>query len=166
MSGEYHVTKSRPASLEEETRTVIEEARMVLPGIQAVFGFQLIAVFNNGFHSLTPPEQLMHLIALVLIMIAIALIMTPASYHRIAEKGTVSSRFVNIASRLLALAMFPLMLGMIADLFLVARLVLNNMTLSIAIAAVLVFVFFGLWYLFPWSERRFIRDGSNPVGEQ
>ncbi len=62
MSGEYHVTKSRPASLEEETRTVIEEARMVLPGIQAVFGFQLIAVFNNGFHSLTPPEQLMHLI--------------------------------------------------------------------------------------------------------
>jgi len=92
----------------------------------------------------------MHLIALVLIMIAIALIMTPASYHRIAEKGTVSSRFVNIASRLLALAMFPLMLGMIADLFLVARLVLNNVTLSIAIAAVLVFVFFGLWYLFPW----------------
>lgn len=88
MPGEYHVTKSRPASLEEETRTVIEEARMVLPGIQAVFGFQLIAVFNNGFHSLTPPEQLMHLNALVLIMIAIALIMTPASYHRIAEKGT------------------------------------------------------------------------------
>jgi hypothetical protein len=54
MPGEYHVTKSCPASLEEETRTVIEEARMVLPGIQAVFGFQLIAVFNSGFHSLPP----------------------------------------------------------------------------------------------------------------
>jgi predicted membrane protein len=139
---------------------------MVLPGIQAVFGFQLIAVFNNGFHSLTRSEQLMHLIALVLIMIAIALIMTPASYHRIAEKGAVSSRFVEIASRLLALAMFPLMLGMTADLFLVARLVLNNVAVSIAIAAVLVFVFFGLWYLFPWIERRFIRRGSNPVGEE
>jgi len=139
---------------------------MVLPGIQAVFGFQLIAVFNNGFHSLTRSEQLMHLIALVLIMIAIALIMTPASYHRIAEKGAVSSRFVEIASRLLALAMFPLMLGMTADLFLVARLILNNVALSIAIAAVLVFVFFGLWYLLPWIERRFIRGGSNPVREE
>ena len=166
MSGEYHVTKSRPASLEEETRTVIEEARMVLPGIQAVFGFQLIAVFNNGFHSLTPPEQLMHLSALILIMIAIALIMTPASYHRIAEKGTVSRRFVEIASRLLTLAMFPLMLGMTADLFLVARLVLNNVALSIAIAVVLVFVFFGLWYLFPWIERRLIRGGSNTVRKE
>jgi Family of unknown function (DUF6328) len=166
MPGEYHVSKARSASLEEETRTVIEEARMVLPGIQAVFGFQLIAVFNNGFHSLTPSEQLMHLVALVLIMIAIALIMTPASYHRIAERGAVSRRFVEMASRLLALAMFPLMLGMTADLFLVARLVLNNAALSTAISALLLFVFFGLWYLFPWIERRFIRSGSNPVREE
>ncbi|TLG71825.1 hypothetical protein [Methylocystis sp. B8] len=30
-------------------RGAIEEARMVLPGIQALFGFQLIAVFNNRF---------------------------------------------------------------------------------------------------------------------
>jgi hypothetical protein len=166
MPGEYHANETRPASLEEETRTVIEEARMVLPGIQAVFGFQLIAVFSNGFHSLTPPERLMHLIALILIMIAIALIMTPASYHRIAEKGTVSRRFVEIASRLLALAMFPLMLGMTADLFLVARLILNNVALSLAIAAALVCVFFGLWYLFPWIERRFIRGGSNTMREE
>jgi hypothetical protein len=162
MPGQYHATESRPAGLEEETRTVIEEARMVLPGIQALFGFQLIAVFNNGFHGLMPSEQRMHLIALVLTMIAIALIMTPASYHRIAEKGTVSRRFVEIASGLLALAMLPLMLGMTVDLFLVARLVLNNVTFSFGIAAVLLFVFFGLWYVFPWVERRFIRGCSNP----
>jgi hypothetical protein len=55
-----------------------------------------------------PSEQRMHLLALILTMIAIALIMTPASYHRIAEKGTVSRRFVEIASRLLAWAMLPL----------------------------------------------------------
>jgi len=166
MPGKCRAAESRPAGLEEETRTVIEEARMVLPGIQAVFGFQLIAVFNNGFHGLMPSEQFMHLIALILTMIAIALIMTPASYHRIAEKGTVSRRFVEIASRLLALAMLPLMLGMTIDLFLVARLVLNNVTLSVGIAAVLLFVFFGLWYVFPWIERRFIRGHSNPGTEE
>jgi hypothetical protein len=161
MTGKCRAAESRPASLEEETRTVIEEARMVLPGIQAVFGFQLIAVFNNGFHGLMPSEQRMHLLALILTMIAIALIMTPASYHRIAEKGTVSRRFVEIASRLLAWAMLPLTLGMTIDLFLVARLVLNNVTLSIGIAAVLLFVFFGLWYVFPGIERSLIRGRSN-----
>jgi hypothetical protein len=156
MPGEYHTTESRPASLEQETRTVIEEARMVLPGIQAVFGFQLIAVFNNGFHDLKPPEQLLHLGALLLVVIAIALIMTPASYHRITERGIVSQRFVEIASRLLALAMLPLMLGLTLDLFVVSRLILNDVAISIGIVAVLVIMFFGLWYVFPWIERRLL----------
>src|ERR1700694_2515161 len=48
---------ARPAvkieSLDAEARYTIEEARMVLPGIQAIFGFQLIAVFNQRFHDLT-----------------------------------------------------------------------------------------------------------------
>jgi hypothetical protein len=154
MSEEYHRSRSHSATLEEETRTIIEETRMVLPGIQALFGFQLIAVFNDGFHNLVPGEQRLHLIALPLVVLAIALIMTPASYHRIAEKGTVSGRFVEIASRLLAVAMFPLMLGISIDLFLVARLILHDVIVSVGIAAVLVIVFFGLWYLFPWTNKK------------
>ena len=34
--------------VEKMAQEAIEEARMVLPGIQALFGFQLIAVFNNA----------------------------------------------------------------------------------------------------------------------
>jgi hypothetical protein len=154
MPEEYHKSRSYPATLEEETRTIIEETRMVLPGIQALFGFQLIAVFNDGFHNLAPTEQLLHLMALLLVVLAIALIMTPASYHRIAERGTVSRRFVEIASWLLAAAMFPLMLGITIDLFLVARLILHDVTFSAGIAAVLVIVFFGLWYVFPWTNKK------------
>src|SRR6201982_4309680 len=86
-SQENQTTESPPASLEQETKTVIEEARMGLPGIQAVFGFQLIAVFNNGFNNLRPPEQVLHLAALLLVAVAIALIMTPASFRRLAENG-------------------------------------------------------------------------------
>ena len=82
MPSEYQNATVRPASLEEEIRTVIEEARMVLPGIQAFFGFQLIAVFNNRFQELTHTEQVFHLIALLLLAVSIALIMTPASYIR------------------------------------------------------------------------------------
>ena len=78
MPTEYQNATARPASLEEEIRTVIEEARMVLPGIQAFFGFQLIAVFNNRFQELTHTEQVFHLIALLLLAVSIALIMTPA----------------------------------------------------------------------------------------
>ncbi|HET9378246.1 MAG TPA: DUF6328 family protein [Chthoniobacterales bacterium] len=155
MPGEYHSTESHPASLEQETRTIIEETRMVLPGIQAVFGFQLIAAFNNRFQNLKPMERLLHLGA-----IAIALIMAPASYHRIAEKGIVSRRFVELGSRLLALAMLPLMLGLSMDQFVVSRLILNSLSISIEIAGLAPCLFFALWYFFPWMERRLGRPGK------
>ena len=150
---EYRNTESHPASLEQETRTVIEEARMVLPGIQSVFGFQLIAVFNNGFTKLQPSERSLHLIALILVTIAIALIMTPAAYHRIAEKGIVSRRFARLGSFLLACAMLPLMLGLSTDVFLVARLILNDFTGSIVLTSMVVLLFSTLWFLFPWIAR-------------
>jgi len=81
MQTQYHGSAERPASLEEETKTTIEEARMVLPGIQALFGFQLIAVFNTRFHDFGSLEQILHLVALLLVAFAIALIMTPAAYQ-------------------------------------------------------------------------------------
>jgi Family of unknown function (DUF6328) len=85
---------------------------------------------------------------------AVALIMTPAAYHRIAERGVVSRRFVQIASRLLATAMLPLALGLSLDVFLVARLILHDTEISVAVATVLLVLFFGLWYVFPWISRR------------
>ncbi len=74
-------------SLEQEATIILEESRMVLPGIQALFGFQLIAVFNQGFaEKLAPAEQIVHLLAFALVAIATALIITPAAYHRQAER--------------------------------------------------------------------------------
>jgi uncharacterized protein DUF6328 len=160
MSSDYHILTERPASLEEETRTTIEEARMVLPGIQALFGFQLIAVFNNRFHDFSGIEQTLHLIALLLVALAIALIMTPAAYHRTAERGTVSRRFIDLASRLLESALMPLMLGISLDLFLLGRLILNDQVLSAAIPIAMFLIFFALWYVFPWIAGILHRRGK------
>ena len=54
-----------PVSLEAAVSHLLEECRMVLPGLQALFGFQLIAVFSAGFEvQLSPFEQRLHLLAL------------------------------------------------------------------------------------------------------
>jgi hypothetical protein len=86
-----------------------------------------------------------------MVALAIALIMTPAAYHRIAERGIVSRRFVDLASRFLECAMVPMMLGISMDLFLLARLIFNNVPLSAAVAIAMLLVFFGFWYVFPWT---------------
>ena len=96
-------------SLKDALSHTLDEARMVLPGVQALFGFQLIAVFNDGFgEKLSHADQLVHLVALLLTVLATVLVMTPAALQRHAEPREVSERFVWLASNLLLAAMYPL----------------------------------------------------------
>ena len=142
-------------TLQQEAGIVLEEARTVLPGIQALFGFQLIAVFNQGFgEKLLQGEQRLHLLAFVLVAVATALIMTPAAYHRQAERHQVSAYFVRTASRLLTLALLFLMLGIGLDAFLVARVITGDLWVSATLAIVLALAFFGLWFVFPRLRAR------------
>ena len=71
--------KEQHEGLEKTAQAAIEESRMVLPGIQALFGFQLIATLNQGFHELSSSDQRLHYAALVLVTLAIAMIMAPGS---------------------------------------------------------------------------------------
>ena len=137
-------------TLPEAVTHLLEECRMVLPGIQALFGFQLIAVFNQTFgEKLTHTEQLFHLAAIGLVALAVALVMSPAALHRQTSPQAASKAFIRIASRLLLLSMFPLMLGISFDFYLIARLILNNTMISILLSALLLILFATLWFLLP-----------------
>lgn len=141
--------------LDSAASHILEECRMVLPGIQALFGFQLIAVFNQGFgEKLSHPEQLVHLIAIILTVLAMALVMTPAALHRQAEPKEVSERFVWLASHMVLAGMFPLALAVGLDAYVVASVVLKSDLLAAIVAIAILFVFAALWLFMPWREGR------------
>ena len=140
--------------LSEAVTHLLEECRMVLPGIQALFGFQLIVVFNPGFHErLSLTERGLHLTAIGLIVIAIALVMAPAAYHRQKDPQTISEQFVFIANRLLLYSMFPLMIALGLEFFLIARVITNHLWLSLILALVVESIFSTLWVLLPRSRK-------------
>lgn len=129
---------------------ILEEARMILPGTQTLFGFQLIVVFNARFHEhLSATEEYIHLGATMLVALATAMLIAPAAYHRIAEPETVSRKFVVLASRLLSLSLVPLALAICADFYLVASLVSANATVSLLLAGAVFVAFAGLWFILP-----------------
>jgi len=135
--------------LREATDFLLNECRMVLPGIQSLFGFQLIAVFSSGFSDkLTVPEQHSHLVAISLIAIAVALIMTPAALHRRAGSHVVSESLLRISSRMLLASMIPLALGTCIDFYLVARVLLDNAVVPV-LAVALLAIFITLWFVLP-----------------
>jgi hypothetical protein len=141
-------------TLEEEATHITDEARMVLPGVQAILGFQLMAIFNQRFEQLTHGEQLVHLAAFLLTAMAMGLIMAPAAYHRLAERDRVSRRFVDLASMLLCAAMLPFIAAVALDAYLVSRLILHDTLSSVAVAGVTVVILGGLWFGLPLGDRR------------
>ena len=70
------------AHIKQCVEFILEECRMVLPGIQALFGFQLIAVFNQSFSEISSLDKSIHLAAILCTVGAIACLMGPAAYHR------------------------------------------------------------------------------------
>ena len=147
--------EQKPVSLEEATGHILEECRMVLPGLQALFGFQLIAVFDDTFHQrLSEGEQLLHLAAIVLVTVAIALVMAPAALHRQTERHSVSRRFIDLASRLLLAGMFPLALAIALEAYLVTAVIVGRPAHAWWVAAALLAVFAALWLGLPARERR------------
>jgi Family of unknown function (DUF6328) len=139
--------------LTEAVTHLLEECRMVLPGIQALFGFQLIVVFNPGFQEkLNAIERGLHLTAISLIVIAIAMVMAPAAYHRQRDPQSVSEEFVFVATRLLLFSMFPLMIALGLEFFLIARVITNRLTLSIVLALIVMSIFSTLWFLLPRNQ--------------
>jgi len=145
--------KKEEVKLDSAATHVLEECRMVLPGIQALFGFQLIAVFNQGFdEKLSPGEQQLHFVALFLVAVSAALVMAPAAIHRQSQQREVSERFIWLSSLLLRMSMLPLALGLSLDVYLIARVVFDAPALGFVFAATLLVVLAILWWFVPRRE--------------
>ena len=149
-------------ALNEEMRNIIEEARVILPGIQALFGFQTIAVFNQRFVELPAYAKDCHLISLGMVIIAVALVMTPAVYYRYVGRDYVTPRMVGLSSLMIRAALFPLAAGLALDIFTVILTAIDRPVFS-AIGGVVAFVFLiGLWFIFPISARYRSRARRKP----
>ena len=139
--------------LSQAAEFLLDECRMVLPGIQALFGFQLIAVFSAQFGlALSRGEQRLHLVAIALVAIAIALIMSPAAYHRHTGPEEVTQTFIRLSSRLVLYSMPPLAVAISLDFYLIARVVLNSRLVPV-FAALLFAIYLMLWFVLPRSRR-------------
>jgi uncharacterized protein DUF6328 len=153
-SDPHRQDRNEELDLSDSVQLLLEECRTVLPGIQALFGFQLVAVFSEGFaKKLAPWQQHLHLAALLLVTVSIALVMAPTSLHRQAEQGRATDRFVRVASRLLVAAMAPLALGICFEVFLVADVICHSVPAAVGLAAGLLAVFGALWLLYPARYR-------------
>ena len=156
-NAESPVSERHELPLEDAVRFAMEEARIILPGIQALFGFQLIVVFNDRFAEIfEAPGQILHVTALVLVALSCALTMTPAAVHRHARR-CVSPELLALSSRFLAAAMVPLLLAISIDVGLVVHAVTHSIVISMVLGVCCAVGFVLLWIVFPRVHSRRLR---------
>lgn len=113
---EEHVEKT---PLDQRIVQVLTEARVVLPGAQALLGFQLAMVLMESFSRLPGRARVVHLCSLGFIALATIVLMAPAAYHRIVERGEDTERFHTFASRMVVVALALLAPGFAGDVYVV-----------------------------------------------
>ncbi|MDB6155577.1 MAG: hypothetical protein JWL90_4030 [Chthoniobacteraceae bacterium] len=122
---------------------------MVLPGIQALFGFQLTVVFQPAFSGkLSAGQQHLHLAAIGLLALSIALVMSPAAYHRQTDPLEVTAHFIRVATRLLIASMGPLAISLCIDFYLVGQVIYSGLLIPILATALFAIIIL-LWFVIP-----------------
>jgi hypothetical protein len=146
-------TESGTTPLSTKVEQMLTEARVILPGCQALLGFQFIAMLTHAFDELPADAKIMHAAALCLVTIATILLMTPAALHRQSFGGDDSERFLRLGSAFVIAASLPLALGIAADVYVVFLKITHSTAIAIAAGLTLLLAMLLLWYLYPMSLR-------------
>jgi hypothetical protein len=144
--------KTTPTSVKIEH--MLAEARVVLPGVQALLGFQLIAVLTKSFEQLPTALKMIHFAGLIMLTVAMVLLIAPAAFHRIAFAGADSPTFHNIGSNLLTSASVALALGLAAGVHVAIAIITGEGMMALGVTAFVLLGLIGLWFLWPLMARR------------
>ncbi|HZQ98028.1 MAG TPA: DUF6328 family protein [Chloroflexota bacterium] len=142
-----------PTDVQTKVKNVLTELRVVIPGAQALLGFQLAGVLTDAFDKLPAVSKEVHLASLVLLALAVLLMMTPPAYHRIAERGEDTVHFERFASRVMLISMVPLAFGIAGDVYVVYAKVTGSATAGAVAGALLLVGFLGMWFGYTWFRR-------------
>ncbi|MDB5219351.1 MAG: putative rane protein [Myxococcaceae bacterium] len=147
--------------LNDKIRHVLTEARVVLPGTQALLGFQFAGVLQSGFDALPTSSKLVHVAVLVLLGASVVFLMLPAAYHRIAEDGEISERLHRFSSPCILLAMATLGFAVAGDTFIVVRKATGSFAAALGISGVWLSLAMTTWFVMMFVLRKRYRAESS-----
>ena len=141
----------RQEELRERYSELLEEVRVVLPGVQVLFAFLLTSPFSSRFPELDRVGERAYAVALLCTAASTIILVAPTAYHRMAPRRDRRSR-LHIAVRLVVLGLVTLALAISVSVFVVARFVFGTPT-GIVLGGLVAVGAGALWWAFPLTRR-------------
>jgi hypothetical protein len=133
--------------VDRELRELLEEIRVILPGVELLLGFLIILPFTAQ-DAISGFEQALYLASLLATSIGLALLVSPTIYHRIHFRDVDKEDLIFLANRLVIVASALVALGVALAVYLVVQTLLGG-ALAALVAAGNALVFAWFWFGLP-----------------
>jgi hypothetical protein len=151
--GAMQSTKEKPTPLPAKIEQMLTEARVIIPGAQALLGFQLVVTLHRSFEQLPASSRVIHIVSLCAVALAVILLMTPAALHRITFAGEDTALFFRIGSAFVIAAPLPLALGIASNLYVASAKAAESAALGATFGIGAAIILLILWYALPLVLR-------------
>lgn len=127
---------------------LLQELRIVIPGVQVLFAFLLTVPFSQGFTQLDSLQRGVFFATLLCTAATTALLIAPSSHHRVLFRQGVREQRLQLGNLLAILGLAFLVPAMVGVVFVITDLMFG-LTAAVIVTALMALAFVLLWFVFP-----------------
>jgi len=145
--------ESKGERLDRELMELLQELRVVIPGVQVLLAFLLTAPFQQRFAELPGSMRNAFFASIVCATLATAFLIAPSAHHRLRWRAGEKERLVRVGNQMAIIGTVFLAAAIVLALYVITDVLFTtNLAVLTAIAALVVFG--GLWYVLPMLGRQ------------
>src|SRR5215213_305742 len=155
--------ESRAERLDRELGELLQELRVILPGVQVLLAFLLTAPFQQRFGQLPSTERNAFFAAIVCATLATVLLIAPSAHRRLRWRAGDKERLLRVGNQMASRGTVFLGAAIVLALYVVTN-VLFASNLALLTAGTAAVVFAAVWYLLPFAGRLSTREEFGEPG--
>jgi hypothetical protein len=140
--------ESKSERLNRELMELLQELRVVIPGVQVLLAFLLTAPFQQRFADLPGSMRNAFFASIACATLATAFLIAPSAHHRLRWRAGEKEPLVRIGNQMAIVGTVFLAAAIVLALYVITD-VLFTTDLALWTAVGAVIVFGGLWYVVP-----------------
>ena len=141
--------ESKKERLNRELMELLQELRVVIPGVQILLAFLLTAPFQQRFAQLPGSMRNAFFAAIACATVATAFLIAPSAHHRLRWRAGEKERLVRVGNQMAIIGTVFLAAAIVLALYVITDVLFTtNLAVLTAIASLVVFA--TLWYVVPW----------------
>jgi hypothetical protein len=144
--------ETRKERLNRELMELLQELRVVIPGVQVLLAFLLTAPFQQRFAQLPGSMRNAFFASIACATLATAFLIAPSAHHRLRWRAGEKERLVRLGNRMAIVGTVFLAAAIVLALYVVTD-VLFSTDLAVLTAIAGLVLFTGLWYVVPMLGR-------------